>query len=146
MGRDSLAKIKTVLQSCIRGKEKESYGKKKSQHAGKCNKPAASASLDLIPVLELIKSKSEIKGFSGVLSSSFPLSVVVPGVLPGSCRTTGAEVLPSPLLPAQLRMGRGFERPRSLFFFSFSQYNPYRAVIIWLCFSSECSLISCLWF
>lgn len=92
--------------------------------------------VDSIPVLELIKSKPEIKGVSWALLSPLPWSVVVPG----------APSLPSQLLPAKLSTGPVFERSRSLFFFSFSQYNPYRDVIVWHCFFSEFSLISCLWF
>jgi len=78
--------------------------------------------------------------------------LVSPPISPGalSCLAAaepkGSEVLPSQLPLAKLSTGRVFERSRSLFFFSFSQYNPYRDVIIWCCFSSEFSLISCLWF
>lgn len=98
--------------------------------------------------MELIKSKREIKGISWVLLSPLLSSVMVPGALscPAAAEPLGSEVLPSQLLPAKLSTGRVFERSRSLFFFSFSQYNPYRDVIIWCCFSSEFSLISCLWF
>lgn len=146
VGRDSLAKIKTVLQSCIREKGKKKVRKKKN--VGKCNKPTASATLDSIPVLELIKSKPEITGISWVLLSPLLSSVAVPGApsCPAAAEPAGSEVLPSQLLPAKLSTGRIFERSRSLFFFSFSQYNPYRDVIVWCCFSSEFSLISCLWF
>lgn len=66
--------------------------------------------------------------------------VVSPPMVPG------APTEPSQLLLAKLSTGPGFERSRSLFFFSFSQYNPYRDVIVQCCFSSEFSLISCLWF
>lgn len=130
VGRDSLAKIKTVLQE-LQGRK----GKRKlrGENANKCNKPVASACLDSIPVLELIKSKAEIK--EGLLGP-----VVSPPVVPGALSE------PLQLLPAKLSTGPVFERSRSLFFFSFSQYNPYRDVIIWRCFSSGFSLISCLWF
>lgn len=138
VGRDSLAKIKNVLQSCIREKEKNVRGKK---NVGKCNKPAASASLDSIPDLELIKNKPEIKGISWLLLSPLLSSVTVPGA--GSCRR-GLRCCPC----KSCRQSRawGLERSRSLFSFCFSQYNPYRDVIVWCCFSSGFSLISCLWF
>lgn len=129
VGRDSLAKIKTVLQELQWRKRKLRGG----ENASKCNKPVASACLDSVPVLELIKSKAKMKG--GLLGP-----VVSPPMVPR------APSEPLQLLLAKLSTGPVFERSRSLFFFSFSQYNPYRDIIIQRCFSSEFSLISCLWF